>query len=166
MKKFVAMAFTCLLLAGCGASEQDRMVSNTFTELGNLSTKINQITKDVQEAIKSQKGNDAKGTENHLQQAVTRAEDLKKIGEDMQGLKVWAQRLKDKTSESAAKDLAARNRDRLAAELTKLDKEYQELESEITKAREQAGKSAPTLDLLRKKINDGLASFDLLNKQR
>jgi hypothetical protein len=163
MKKFVATASLCLFLAGCGASEQDRVISDTFTALNNLSTKLTEINKQVQEAVKSQK-TEAKVTE-YMQQAVTSAKELKRMGEQTQKLRVDAQRLKEKTTAEASKALAERNRPGLASAVKNLDEHYQALQTTLAQAREQ--KVAPAmLETLTKELHAGLASFDLLNKQQ
>jgi hypothetical protein len=175
MRTGLTRAATCLLCGlllgavGCGTDDQDTIISRTLTIVDEVSGNLSEINKSVREAITtSDKKKQSIGEKDeHLVRAFTTAQELRKLGERLQGLKELSDIFKEKTSETHSKELADRYRNKLHDKVLNLEKEERALDVTLAQAEEKADDGGKRqLKNVREEIKKGREAFEVLTKQR
>jgi chromosome segregation ATPase len=97
----VGALLTCVPLVGCGTDERAGLVATTVTQLEDAATKVANIKRKLDEAVKKTKV----GENPDFKDVNAEVDSLKKIAKQMQELKLKADALKEKTTAEEREEL-------------------------------------------------------------
>jgi hypothetical protein len=175
MRTGTTRAWTWLLgaallgVAGCGATEQETLISEALGRLDDLTGKLKEIQKQVKEAVETsdKKGVPITAADENLVKATKTAEDLKKIGERLQRIKEYTDRANDKTPPAYKEELLEKNQGRIRDKVKELQTAEGELRTVLAQAEARADPNGKDqLKLLKDEIKNGHDAFELLTKHR
>lgn len=176
MRMGLTRIVTCLLCGvlcgavGCGGNEQEEVIANSLSTLNDVTANLGEVKKAVRQAVtKNEEKKDQKITESdeNLRRAFESAKNLRKLGDKLQKLKDWAERLKTKTTADYSKDLAGRYRPRFEEGVKAMEKESEDLNTTLTEAEGRANQGGKEmLTKIREELKGGRESFEVLTKQQ
>jgi protein subunit release factor A len=112
-----------LSLVGCGSDQREGLVNGTVKKLENAATKVANINKKIEEAVKKTE----QGKTPDFKEAIVEVESLKQIAKEMQALKTETEALKEKTPEEEQQALREKIRVPLNDSIERLTKAKKEL---------------------------------------
>src|ERR1022692_2695668 len=113
----------CLALVGCGSDPREGLVNGTVEKLQNAATKVANINKKIEEAVKKTES----GKTPDFKEAILEVESLKNLAKEMQRLKTETEALKEKTPEEEQRALRDKIRGPLNDAIERLSKAKKDL---------------------------------------
>ncbi len=170
MYKVCGFLMLCALLAGltgCGASQRDQEIRHVIELISNVSSTYRTLKDDLNKASDKHEKDKKPLTEEDWRPLVVKAEDLKKIAQEVQAYKGHLDSFRDSTSDEQKRRFAESYgvdfRDRVL-EVDREERAYHVAFNRAYDLSNDLGKEEA--DKLRKTVKDGKDVFDLLTKQR
>jgi predicted nucleic-acid-binding protein len=161
MKRLMVLGAALVMgvtLVGCGSDPRKGLVDGTVENLQNAATKVANINKKIDEAVKKTES----GKTPDFKDAIQEVESLKDIAKKMRTLKTETEALKEKTPEEEQKALRETIRGPLNDAIERLSKAKRDLNDTLA-AVEQEHKDA--LKTVREKLTEAEGEFEAIARR-
>jgi len=149
----------CSTLAGCGSDPREGLTSVTVHLINEAATKVTTLKGKIEDAVKKTES----GKTPDFKDALAEVDALKKIAKEMQGKKMEADALKNKTTEEERKDLTEKTSEPLNRAIDRVAKANKELNETIASLEPQYKEALKTV---REKLAEANGEFEAISRQR